>query len=48
MAISAGLISQDDGNYLKDLLKKGPVSVALNWTDLVPKAKKVHLQRHFL
>ncbi|KAI8469825.1 MAG: hypothetical protein J3K34DRAFT_393772 [Monoraphidium minutum] len=36
-----GLVSQADGDALKALLRKGPVSVALNWTDLVPQAKKV-------
>lgn len=41
MSLSAGLISQTDGEYIKDLLRKGPVSVALNWTDLMPKASKV-------
>eukprot|EP00879_Flechtneria_rotunda_P025785 GHRR01027431.1.p1 GENE.GHRR01027431.1~~GHRR01027431.1.p1 ORF type:complete len:246 (+),score=33.82 GHRR01027431.1:159-896(+) len=40
-AISAGLISQTDGDTIKGLLQKGPVSVALNWTDLMPKASKV-------
>jgi len=42
LTISAGLISQADGQILKDLLKNGlTVSVALNWTDLLPKADKV-------
>ncbi|KIZ02215.1 Vacuolar-sorting receptor 2 [Monoraphidium neglectum] len=40
LTISAGLISQQDGASLKALLKKGPVTVALNWTDLIPKAQK--------
>jgi hypothetical protein len=39
--IPAGLLSQGDGEALKELLRKGPVSVALNWTDLMPKASKV-------
>ena len=45
LTISAGLISQDDGEALKALLKKGgAITVALNWTDLLPKAKKA--RRH--
>lgn len=45
MAISAGLISEADGNAIKELLKKGPVSVALNWTDVLPKANQVSEQQ---
>lgn len=41
ITIPAGLLSQADGEALKELLRKGPVSVALNWTDLMPKASKV-------
>jgi len=41
ITIPAGLISQADGEAIRDLLRKGPVSVALNWTDLMPKASKV-------
>lgn len=41
LTISAGLISQRDGDTLKALLSKGPVTVALNWTDLLPKKHKV-------
>lgn len=44
MSISAGLISQPAGEYIKDMLRKGPVTVALNWTDLMPKANKVCVQ----
>jgi hypothetical protein len=41
IGISSGLISEADGNAIKELLRKGPVSVALNWTDVLPKAKQV-------
>ncbi|WIA30662.1 hypothetical protein OEZ86_000736 [Tetradesmus obliquus] len=41
IGISSGLISEADGNAIKELLRKGPVSVALNWTDVLPKANKV-------
>lgn len=41
MAIPAGLISQAAGNRLKELLKAGPVSVALNWTDSLPRSSTV-------
>jgi hypothetical protein len=41
ITVPAGLLSQADGEAIKDLLRKGPVSVALNWTDLMPKASKV-------
>lgn len=41
ITLPAGLISQADGESIKELLRKGPVSVALNWTDLMPKASKV-------
>lgn len=43
--IPAGLLSQGDGEALKELLRKGPVSAALNWTDLMPKASKVRAAR---
>ncbi|KIZ05710.1 Vacuolar-sorting receptor 2 [Monoraphidium neglectum] len=42
LTLSAGLISQEDGAALKDLLRHGPVSIALNWTDVLPKQSKVH------
>jgi hypothetical protein len=42
IGISSGLISEADGNAIKELLRKGPVSVALNWTDVLPKANKVN------
>lgn len=45
ITIPAGLLSQADGESLKELLRKGPVSVALNWTDLMPKASKVSNRR---
>jgi hypothetical protein len=41
VTIAAGLISQADGEAIKELLKRGPVSVALNWTDVLPKAQTV-------
>jgi hypothetical protein len=41
LTISAGLISQEDGRKLKDMLRQGPVAVALNWTDAFPKAQRV-------
>lgn len=44
ITISAGLISQADGEYLKSLLRRGPVTVALNWTDVLPQARKVHFE----
>jgi hypothetical protein len=45
ITIPAGLLSQADGEAVKELLRKGPVSVALNWTDLMPKASKVRPQQ---
>jgi hypothetical protein len=45
ITIPAGLLSQADGESLKELLRKGPLSVALNWTDLMPKANKVSSSR---
>jgi hypothetical protein len=44
ITIPAGLVSQADGEAIKELLRKGSVSVALNWTDLMPKASKVGKQ----
>jgi hypothetical protein len=41
LSISAGLISQGDGQRLKDMLRQGPVAVALNWTDAFPRAERV-------
>ncbi len=41
LTISAALISQEDGEGLKQLLNKGSVTIALNWTDILPKAQKV-------
>ncbi|GBF87811.1 vacuolar-sorting receptor-like protein [Raphidocelis subcapitata] len=42
LTISAGLISQEDGAALKELLRRGaPVAVALNWTDVLPRSSKV-------
>lgn len=46
MSISAALVSQPDGEYIKEMLRKGPVSVALNWTDLMPKTSKVDRIQH--
>jgi hypothetical protein len=46
IGISSGLISEAEGNAIKELLRKGPVSVALNWTDVLPKAKQVGSGRH--
>jgi hypothetical protein len=45
ITVPAGLLSQADGEAIKDLLRKGPVSVALNWTDLMPKASKVGVEQ---
>lgn len=40
--ISAGLISYEDGGILKGLLKQGKhVTVVLNWTNTIPRAKHV-------
>jgi hypothetical protein len=41
LSISAGLVTQRDGQRLKDMLRQGPVAVALNWTDAFPKAERV-------
>lgn len=41
VTISAGLISRADGDALKALLRRGPVAVALNWTDSLPRAERV-------
>jgi hypothetical protein len=38
LTISAGLISQEAGNQIKELMKMGPVTLALNWTDALPKS----------
>lgn len=41
VTISAALISLEDGAKLKSLLRQGSVTVALNWTDLLPRAPSV-------
>jgi hypothetical protein len=45
LTISAGLISEADGAALKELLRgRAPVTVALNWTDVLPRSNKVAWQ----
>lgn len=39
--VSAALISQDDAKFLKDLLRRGPVTLALNWSSALPQATVV-------
>jgi hypothetical protein len=43
LTISAGLISQEAGKQLKELMKVGVVTLALNWTDSLPKSSEVRI-----
>lgn len=43
LTISAGLISQEAGKQIKELMKVGPVTLALNWTDALPKRSQVRV-----